>query len=1005
MDKNNYNNNVASIKEAIVNDRLVIFAGAGVSKDSGIPLWFELEDGIKNRLNEYTNEKDALKLAQMLYNEKGEKEYNDILRELLFKNNANYNLLHEIIFDLNPQHIITTNYDHYFENVIKDEGRAFSVVSKDEDLPYAKHKKLLIKYHGDFENHNIVLKENDYLEFSKNNTLKEVFVKSLFSNKIILFVGYSVSDPNLKLLIREIQYILKKHYQRAYLLTAKNEVSDSEIKYFENLGINIIFKNSSSDKEVETKEKKLSVIGLNIYDQLNYIKNFNLYEYRNLLESDSSETKIINELYNSLLRFHYIRVLPQNTIASLYPIYKDAKQKPIHLVNGSTLKFFNKELYNLLLNFKGKDDENYSKEDKEKLNYCLSRIMHSGIYRIGIASKPDSWGNYSIKDEFDLISKIDYSLNCQCIDCLIDKYDYSSALQKVFKYHITDKRDLWDDLVYSFNLFRIRDFYNCYNSLKKIIVKANRLNKLEVSFLAKYNIKRLEWAIENDYFNDKINWEDIQDIKREIEKIDLDDELDKVKYSVDEDVFLLLKEIRSGIYIQKLCNEIDEIFVKVPKTVENIKNGGSESSDVFNNLYRTVNKLKSFLNDNFIIGNGFSPLEVTLNKSINTFILGYYLKGFAESPKHHSFGVSHINEFDTFLFKLIIDDSKPKELSKFLKKNDIKNIKIAKDSQGTVILWIRNFLKSSYKINKYFGKETKRNSSFINVIEGNELFRNDLKRKFNSICLIVAYFDFSKEQLNSIFKDINHYLDFMPFNNDDFYGLEYIMINKYKQLETSDLEETLSIFNHKNFINNSYKLILESLLKKDKTFKNEGINLDKFNIEKNNLRFPVIYRTLPKEKRVQFKNILRNSLKKENDSQLYYLTIRAKILNTKAIKDKYKQTIKDVLFLKNDSKIEMKYYEFRILQFYDLVYKGIIEIDEFNINEIGQDKFKFLHDPENFDKNLFDVNWLLIFNWRSFCKRFANSEYIITAIEKELIKKHNDTLSKIYFNIKSFIYN
>lgn len=194
-------------------------------------------------------------------------------------------------------------------------------------------------------------------------------------------------------------------------------------------------------------------------------------------------------------------------------------------------------------------------------------------------------------------------------------------------------------------------------------------------------------------------------------------------------------------------------------------------------------------------------------------------------------------------------------------------------------------------------------------------------------------------------------------------------------------------------------------MKKDKTFKNEGINLDKFNIEKNNLRFPVIYRTLPKEKRVQFKNILRNSLKKENDSQLYYLTIRAKILNTKAIKDKYKQTIKDVLFLKNDSKIEMKYYEFRILQFYDLVYKGIIEIDEFNINEIGQDKFKFLHDPENFDKNLFDVNWLLIFNWRSFCKRFANSEYIITAIEKELIKKHNDTLSKIYFNIKSFIYN
>jgi NAD-dependent SIR2 family protein deacetylase len=108
MKKNKYNNNIASIKEAIINDRLVIFAGAGVSKDSGIPLWYELESGIKNRLNEDTRETDALKIAQMLYNEKGEKEYNDILKELLFKNSDSYNLLHETILDMNPQLQIMT---------------------------------------------------------------------------------------------------------------------------------------------------------------------------------------------------------------------------------------------------------------------------------------------------------------------------------------------------------------------------------------------------------------------------------------------------------------------------------------------------------------------------------------------------------------------------------------------------------------------------------------------------------------------------------------------------------------------------------------------------------------------------------------------------------------------------------------------------------------------------------------------------------------------------------
>lgn len=222
-------NDVSLIREAIKNDRLVVFAGAGVSKDSGIPLWGELIDEVKKYLNESTYESDALKIAQMLYNEKGEKEYNEILKKLIYKSFQRYNELHEVIFDLKPQHIITTNYDNCFEEVINVKGLPYSIVSKDIDVPYAKFKNLLIKYHGDFENHNIVFKEDDYLNFNKDHTLKEIFVKSLFSNKIILFIGYRVADVNLKILIKDIQYILKKHHQRAYLLNHNEEISESEI--------------------------------------------------------------------------------------------------------------------------------------------------------------------------------------------------------------------------------------------------------------------------------------------------------------------------------------------------------------------------------------------------------------------------------------------------------------------------------------------------------------------------------------------------------------------------------------------------------------------------------------------------------------------------------------------------------------------------------------------------------------------------------------------------------
>ena len=1005
MMKNRFNNNIASLKEAINNDRLVIFAGAGVSKDSGIPLWSELELGIKSRLNESPRETDALKIAQMLYNEKGEKEYNDIVKELLFKNSSSYNPLHEIVMELNPQHIITTNYDRYFEGVISDRGLPFSIVSKDEDLPYAKHKKLLIKYHGDFESHNIVLKENDYLEFSKIHTLKEVFVKSLFSNKVVLFVGYSVSDPNLKLLIREIQYLLKKHYQRAYLLTTKNEVSASEIKYFENLGINILVQDEDVTEITEPKNVNLSEIGLKVYSQLKYIKDFKLYEYRNILDNKSDGTKIINELYNSLSRFHYTRVLPQKTLASLYPLSKDAREEPAYLIRGTILKCFNKELYELIKSYEGQHDKNFSSEDKDKLNYCLGRIVMSGLYSLGKIENPDSWGSYRVKEELELIPKIKYDDTCDCIDCTLNNYDYAGAVNKIFKYHVNDNTELWNDLIYTYGLYRIRDYYNCFLALKDIIVKANRLNKLQVSFLAKYNLKRLKWAVGNEFMNDRISWDDVQEIKTEIDNINLDEELDKVKYFVDKDVFDFLKEIRDGVYVQRLCNEIDEIFVKVPNTVDSIKNGGSHSSNVFNNLYQAVRKLKSFLDSNFLIGNGFSPIEDTLKKSINTFVLGYYLKSFAEIKRHSAFGLAHIVEFDTFMFNLIMENHDNKELVKVLEKNEVKDIKIGKESLGKIFTYINNFLKSSYKIPKHFGNSPIVNKSFVSAVAQNEIFNRHLKTKFNSICLVIAYFDFSKPQLKTIYSNLNHYINFMKFRDDDLVHLNRIYEKKGKLLDDEDLLKTIEIFDKKKILNSTYLLVIDCLRDKNKKFKHEKIDLKNFDLNRNTLDFPILYHVLDSDNKRAFKKNLEDKLDKVNDGQMFYITISEKILSTKKIKNQYKNIINENLKAKldeTDTSIDTNYVRFRVKQFFDLVNKGLIDVQGIEIKDIKEEQFKFLLNPEGFDSKEFDVAWLNHYNWDSYCKRFSSIEYIRVALKQFLKNKFDKKLSETYFKMEKW---
>ena len=53
----------------------------------------------------------------------------------------------------------------------------YDVVSKDSDLPYTPNNKMLIKMHGDFNNKNIVFKEDDYLSYSQNFKLIEKYIK------------------------------------------------------------------------------------------------------------------------------------------------------------------------------------------------------------------------------------------------------------------------------------------------------------------------------------------------------------------------------------------------------------------------------------------------------------------------------------------------------------------------------------------------------------------------------------------------------------------------------------------------------------------------------------------------------------------------------------------------------------------------------------------------------------------------------------------------------------
>ena len=104
--------NLLRIQHASRTDKLVVFVGAGVSQNSGIPTWNNLICSMMDELpSELSKENDVLKLAQMYKDSRGHKEYMDKIKNVLFYNKAVPNRLHKSIIALNPCHIITTNYD------------------------------------------------------------------------------------------------------------------------------------------------------------------------------------------------------------------------------------------------------------------------------------------------------------------------------------------------------------------------------------------------------------------------------------------------------------------------------------------------------------------------------------------------------------------------------------------------------------------------------------------------------------------------------------------------------------------------------------------------------------------------------------------------------------------------------------------------------------------------------------------------------------------------------
>ena len=306
--KNEFRAHINTIINAKRNKTLAIFIGAGISKTTTIgidtlPDWSQLIGDIKSELNDM-QEQDFLRIAQLYFLTFGPHRYFNMIKSY-FSDNIEPSIIHDMIFDLNPQIIITTNWDNILDNAIRKYGYLYDIIASDQELSKSTLPKKIIKMHGDFIHDNFVFKEDDYLNYSDNFPLLENYIKGILTTHTVLFLGYSFNDIDIKHIIKWLQN--RSTCRPPMYITTFDDENKSQIKYLENYHIKTLLleiDETELSDEYHPKTKKM----------YHFLKTLN---QKGIIYQPSSDDDVIDFIYNKLIVFNNLQSILFSQIQSI----------------------------------------------------------------------------------------------------------------------------------------------------------------------------------------------------------------------------------------------------------------------------------------------------------------------------------------------------------------------------------------------------------------------------------------------------------------------------------------------------------------------------------------------------------------------------------------------------------------------------------------------------------------------------------------------------------------
>jgi len=280
---------LASIQKAIEKNSFGIYVGAGLSVGAGLPSWKQFLDELidildkksiaPNRIDEMRALSNFPSKYLMLAEEIRDIIPNDLeklIRDRFEDKTKTPTESHNTLVKVKSKFLITTNYDTLIEKaLVKNFANFFPTVYTYKDASSINYSlwnndHFVLKAHGDAKTpKEIILTERDYRKIIYNQMGYQSILHAIFSTNSILFVGVSLNDPELSLLLGYIHNIFHGGSPTHYALIANDAITKTEIdRWRKDFNIEII-EYDPHDDHIEIRlllEKIIELTGENMLE-------------------------------------------------------------------------------------------------------------------------------------------------------------------------------------------------------------------------------------------------------------------------------------------------------------------------------------------------------------------------------------------------------------------------------------------------------------------------------------------------------------------------------------------------------------------------------------------------------------------------------------------------------------------------------------------------------------------------------------------------------------------